>query len=133
MSMELYKQESIIVTLSPKERYQHDLARDDFEYDPAQAKAVDALQEVYESLMEVSAQSEQTKPIWQRIFSKKSKVQYQAVKGLYLWGGVGRGKTYLIDSFFDAIPFENKVRVHFYCFMRRVHDELKAFSGEKIL
>ena len=51
------------------------------------------------------------------------------VRGLYLWGGVGRGKTRLCDLFFDGLPFDDKVRLHFHSFMRRVHAELRG-QGE---
>ena len=53
------------------------------------------------------------------------------VKGLYFWGGVGRGKTYLVDTFFESLPFEQKVRTHFHRFMKRVHEELKTLKGEE--
>jgi cell division protein ZapE len=49
---------------------------------------------------------------------------------LYFWGGVGRGKTYLVDTFFDSLPFEEKMRVHFHRFMHRVHQELKLLAGK---
>ena len=51
--------------------------------------------------------------------------------GLYFWGGVGRGKTYLVDTFFECLPFRRKLRVHFHRFMQRVHAELKELEGEK--
>lgn len=51
--------------------------------------------------------------------------------GLYFWGGVGRGKTYLMDAFHDSLPFERKLRVHFHRFMQRVHRELAELEGEK--
>lgn len=51
--------------------------------------------------------------------------------GLYLWGGVGRGKTFLIDLFFDGLPFAEKRRTHFHRFMREVHAELRAHAGER--
>ncbi len=53
------------------------------------------------------------------------------VKGLYFWGGVGRGKTYLMDNFYESLPFREKMRAHFHRFMRRVHRELKQLAGEK--
>ncbi len=49
---------------------------------------------------------------------------------MYLWGGVGRGKTFLIDLFFDGLPFKEKQRTHFHRFMRDVHARLRAHSGE---
>jgi len=52
------------------------------------------------------------------------------IQGLYMWGGVGRGKTWLMDTFFDSLPGERKLRVHFHRFMHRVHDELKGLTGQ---
>ena len=47
---------------------------------------------------------------------------------IYFWGGVGRGKTYLVDTFYTALPTERKMRVHFHRFMYRVHDELNSLG-----
>ena len=52
------------------------------------------------------------------------------VRGLYCWGGVGRGKTFLMDIFYDSLPFRKKRRLHFYRFMREVHQGLRDFQGE---
>jgi len=52
------------------------------------------------------------------------------VQGLYFWGGVGRGKTYLVDTFYDCLPFENKLRMHFHRFMHRVHSERKQLKDQ---
>jgi len=57
--------------------------------------------------------------------------RYRPVKGLYLWGGVGRGKTYFVDTFFDSLPFNRKLRLHFHGFMNQVHRGLKQNQGEK--
>jgi len=51
--------------------------------------------------------------------------------GLYIWGGVGRGKTYLVDLFFSCLPFDRKVRLHFHHFMNLVHVKLKENTGAK--
>ncbi|MGI2900064.1 cell division protein ZapE [Shewanella algae] len=108
--------------LTPWQHYQQDLTREDFSHDPAQEQAVKALQRVYDEL-----QSPQ-KSGWRNWFSqeKNSKVQ-----GLYLWGGVGRGKTYLMDTFFDALPGEQKLRAHFHRFMHRIHRELDELKGTR--
>jgi cell division protein ZapE len=52
------------------------------------------------------------------------------VKGLYLWGGVGRGKTFLVDLFYDGLPIGQKRRTHFHRFMRGVHEQLRAHAGK---
>ena len=57
--------------------------------------------------------------------------RYSYVRGLYLWGGVGRGKTYLVDKFFDTLPFKEKLRLHFHRFMGRIHEGLKNYQGSK--
>lgn len=52
------------------------------------------------------------------------------VKGIYLWGGVGVGKTFLMDCFFHSLPFKQKLRLHFHHFMQRIHDMLAKHQGE---
>ena len=52
-------------------------------------------------------------------------------RGLYIWGGVGRGKTHLVDTFYDSLALERKLRVHFHRFMQRVHSALTQHSGAK--
>lgn len=60
---------------------------------------------------------------------KPKNTDVKGVPGLYLWGGVGRGKTHLCDLFFDSLPFEDKTRLHFHRFMQQIHDDLKALAG----
>ena len=116
--------------MTPRERYQSDLTRDDFSYDPAQEKAVELLHAMYERLLE--AENPAPKGLSQRLLARfKDKSTVTPVKGLYFWGGVGRGKTYLMDAFYDALPFDRKMRAHFHRFMQRVHKELRELEGEK--
>ncbi|MNZ69113.1 hypothetical protein D3C78_874050 [compost metagenome] len=111
--------------MTPLERYQADLKRPEFFYDAAQENAVKHLQRLYDDLVA----ADQSKPgLFGKLLGKKSQ---GPVKGLYFWGGVGRGKTYLVDTFFDALPFKQKMRTHFHRFMKRVHEEMKTLKGEK--
>ena len=106
--------------LSPLQRYQRDLAGDNFQRDESQAQAVDALQRVYEALIAA--------PPKRRFGS--SRLRWPPVAGLYMWGGVGRGKTYLMDAFFDALPFSRKRRTHFHRFMLDVHARRNRYQGD---
>lgn len=117
--------------LSPLQRYQQDLQRPDFRHDPAQAIAVDHLQTLYEELVaawQTDLQQTGLRGFIKRLTGNPAPVP---IKGLYFWGGVGRGKTYLMDNFYESLPFPQKMRAHFHRFMRRVHAELKKLDGKK--
>ncbi|PPI85979.1 cell division protein ZapE [Marinobacter maroccanus] len=115
-------------TMTPWQRYQKDLERPDFQKDSAQEDAVKRLQSLYDKL--VDAERDRSKPK-AKLLRKLKKGKEEPVKGLYFWGGVGRGKTYLMDTFYESLPFDRKMRVHFHRFMQRVHSELKSLKGEK--
>lgn len=119
-------QESAQMPLTPTERYQTDLNSGVILPDEAQAKAVDALQNVYERL---NQRLSEKKSFLSKLLGKGT--SSEPVTGLYMWGGVGRGKTYLMDSFYEALDFERKSRMHFNRFMQRVHADLTDLSGEK--
>ena len=116
---------------TPLQRYRRDLEQADFSYDPAQEHAVTCLQRLYDEL--VAQPSPSASGLWAGISAKLTRrpVPINNIKGLYFWGGVGRGKTYLMDTFYDTLPFDKKLRAHFHRFMQRVHKELKSLSGEK--
>jgi len=114
--------------MTPLERYQQDLQMPGFERDPAQADAVNHLQALYDAL--VRSEARRRRPI-HRLRRRLKKGMKTPVKGLYFWGGVGRGKTYLMDTFFESLPFERKMRVHFHRFMQRVHRDLTRLKGTK--
>lgn len=113
--------------LTPWERYQSDLRRDDFSHDAAQEAAVRELQSLFERIV---ARHDQDRGLWARAARRLGRNR-EPERGLYFWGGVGRGKTYLMDAFYDCLPFEKKLRVHFHRFMQRVHRELTELEGEK--
>lgn len=112
---------------TPKLRYLQDLERDDFAADSAQKNAIEHLDELYQRLVATAASSNKNNitTFFKRFFGSAKPCQ----QGLYLWGGVGRGKTYLMDSFFETLPLKRKMRVHFHRFMRRVHSDLKDYRG----
>lgn len=103
---------------APAARYAADLARPDVVRDSAQAAVVDQLQRIYDELLATSSRG---------LFKRR----WKSVQGLYLWGGVGRGKTWLMDCFFDALPFEHKRRVHFHRFMQNVHNARKRYQHQR--
>lgn len=118
----------MLATLSPVERYRRDLDDPAFSADPAQAAAVEKLQDLYLRLNRPSAKGSLQR-LRQRLGMARG--PREPVRGLYFWGGVGRGKTYLMDLFYESLPFQQKLRVHFHRFMRGVHQALREQSGTK--
>lgn len=115
---------------TPLDRYKADLTKPDFSYDASQEQAVLALQKLYDELVfepQTAARSLAEK--LSGVFRRDPLTE--PPKGLYFWGGVGRGKTYLMDTFYETLPFERKMRAHFHRFMQRVHKDLTALSGKK--
>ncbi|KAA8730992.1 AFG1 family ATPase [Acinetobacter qingfengensis] len=108
--------------ISPATRYAQALSSGQFSPDPEQAKAVEALDLVWQELIQRYKSSK-------KVFSRFRR--QQTPKGVYMWGGVGRGKTWLMDQFYEAIPFRRKMRMHFHHFMQHVHRELNKLSGQR--
>jgi len=125
---------SFFMIKSPLQRYASDLAAG-YQPDAAQQHAIELLDRLSLQLTEPGAEASWTRAkldtgsLWQRI---RNSLQPLPVipQGLYFWGGVGRGKTYLMDLFFEALPFEQKLRTHFHRFMRSVHKELKTLPEQ---
>lgn len=121
---------------TPFSRYEQDMSLPGFQVDHAQRVAVQRLQRLYDELVARQSICRQ-QSLWSKlrslssIWPLNSKGEAQFIQGVYLWGGVGRGKTYLMDVFFDTLPFENKLRTHFHRFMRRIHGELALLEGEE--
>ena len=117
----------------PYERYRKDLKREDFHHDPAQEQAIRRLQRLYDALLAEPAPAPKKKAgLLARLTNRgKTEETTRPVRGLYLWGGVGRGKTYMVDTFYDALPIKAKERIHFHRFMRKVHTELRELKDQQ--
>ncbi|UJF19091.1 AFG1 family ATPase [Vibrio sp. SS-MA-C1-2] len=117
--------------MTPLQQYQQDLLRDDFYYDAAQENAVKALDKLYQNIINFEPKAENKKFIphlLNSLFLSKKQTD-KIVKGLYLYGGVGQGKTYIVDIFFHSLPTERKLRIHFHRFMLMIHQELNQRQG----
>jgi cell division protein ZapE len=105
------------------ELYQRMLSERGFVSDAAQFRAVERLQRLYEEFTAYKAKRDTA--------LKRLVVHPELPRGVYLWGGVGRGKSFLMDSFFLCVPLVRKRRVHFHHFMRDVHRELATLKGQE--
>lgn len=108
--------------MKPSEKYTALMQQPGFVVDPAQQSSVALLDDLYERIVDAE-------PVlwWQRIFSPRG--TYQPLKGLYFWGGVGRGKTLLMDIFYQSLPDHvARERTHFHSFMNRVHARLNELE-----
>ncbi|MBX2805086.1 MAG: AFG1 family ATPase [Hyphomicrobiales bacterium] len=112
------------------ERYRKMIASDEIASDQAQAVAVEKLQILSNRL---ASYTPPTKTDLFAFFTRKSGA---VPSGLYLFGGVGRGKTMLMDMFFETVPFAKKRRVHFHAFMAEAHERIgearKTNSGDPV-
>lgn len=115
-----------IEIMTPLEKYQADLLHEDFHADLAQENAVRQTQELFDTLLAAGNSNETG--FFEKIRQRFQKDESNFIKGLYFWGGVGRGKTYLIDSFYDSLPFKEKQRIHFHRFMQMVHAQLRSLK-----
>ncbi|HYN13538.1 MAG TPA: cell division protein ZapE [Burkholderiales bacterium] len=101
--------------------YQQSLAKRGFVTDPSQRRAVERLQQLFEDW---SAYKKRRNSALKRLV-----VRPALPKGVYLWGPVGRGKSFLMDAFYLCVPLVRKRRVHFHHFMREIHRELDELKG----
>jgi cell division protein ZapE len=98
------------------------LAARGIEADPAQQIAARRLQKFYDDLLAFKAA--------RRSRLRKLLVNPVLPRGVWFWGGVGRGKSFLMDCFFAAVPYQRKRRVHFHAFMREIHESLRKHRNE---
>ena len=102
--------------------YEAVLAERGFTTDVAQRAAAQRLQQLYYQLLSFKVGRRST---LRRIFSPP-----ELPRGVYFWGGVGRGKSFLMDCFYASVPYVRKRRIHFHAFMQGVHAQLTVFKGE---
>lgn len=114
----------VLPLMDLRQLYAQQLAERGFEPDPVQAVVLDRLEDLRQRLI---AGRETEASIVRRWFSALSgKSASEPERGIYLWGGVGRGKTWMMDLFHQSLPFPERRRRHFHRFMHEVHTELKA-------
>lgn len=109
--------------LSVTDLYRRALQRRGFESDSSQLRAVERLQQLYEEWTDYKARRSTR--------LRRLVVRPALPRGVYLWGGVGRGKSFLMDSFYLCLPLVRKRRVHFHHFMRDVHRELDELKDRE--
>ena len=107
--------------MNVRQYYDHVLAERGYQSDPSQLAAVERLQQAYDAWVGFR---EQRASRLRRLVNRPD-----VPRGVYLWGGVGRGKSFLMDSFYTVVPIVRKTRLHFHEFMRGVHRELDEQKG----
>jgi cell division protein ZapE len=109
-----------------RKRYDAELATQGFSADPAQQQALERLDLLRARL--IRAERDQAATVQKLLRSLRVSKPPAAVRGVYLWGSVGRGKTWLMDLFYQSLPFERRQRSHFHRFMQEVHAGLKRHA-----
>jgi cell division protein ZapE len=107
--------------MTPSEYYQEQCKNGRIIADAEQLIVIEKLESVYTELMI----EQRKRSAWTSIFRHNS-----LIKGIYLWGGVGIGKTFLMDCFYHTLPFKQKLRMHFHQFLQKIHQELTHHQGE---
>jgi cell division protein ZapE len=110
----------------PLQRYLDGVGRGEYQSDESQEVALRLLQKLFDEF--ATPAGPKPSGFLSRLVGKKDTPRL--VKGLYFWGGVGRGKTFLMDLFYEELPMKEKKRLHFHRFMREVHRKLQDFQGE---
>ncbi|MEH0832854.1 cell division protein ZapE [Pectobacterium cacticida] len=121
--------------MTPLALYQQALSVGEYQPDDVQRQTVECLESIYQALCERADNNEGGASgivgKWRHWLGRGKEHSATPVRGLYMWGGVGRGKTWLMDMFFHSLPAGRKTRLHFHRFMLRVHEELNQFQGQE--
>lgn len=107
--------------MKPSKKYETILKQPQFVADAAQKKSLALLDRLYERL--IQHETKGAPNWWRRILFREKPAE--AIRGIYFWGGVGRGKTFLMDIFFQCLPIGKKKRTHFHQFMNEIHQALR--------
>lgn len=108
-------------------RYEREVDSGQLNPDEEQRAVVRLLDTIATELAKRKPWKPEKKGLFSRFFNS-SATEFSGVEGLYLWGGVGRGKTYLCDLFFEQLAFKDKTRLHFHRFMQRIHNDLRELG-----
>jgi len=114
---------------TPRDIYLEQLQSGELKVDQAQDNVIEALQQLHNKL--ATPKAKKISSLHKRLLYWRKTPTPEVLKGLYIWGGVGRGKTWLMDIFYSSLPFAEKQRLHFHRFMRRIHNELAQLKGHK--
>ena len=114
--------------MTPMQAYKAAIKAGEIRPDPEQKKAIRALNDIHATLVDRYALDNTQPGILRKLSSRFFQAEPEYIQGVYFWGGVGRGKTYLIDLFFECLPFDKKMRMHFHRFMQMVHNKLKQLK-----
>ncbi|HEV7801840.1 MAG TPA: AFG1/ZapE family ATPase, partial [Burkholderiales bacterium] len=104
-----------------REWVRHHAQAHGFTLDTSQERALDHYERLYEDLIGL----ERLEASLIRLLARK-----RVVRGLYVWGGVGRGKSFLMDTFFNFAPVRRKQRVHFHRFMQEIQHAMHRRQGQ---
>lgn len=107
-----------------QDSFHEEARKNGFSYDSSQQRLI----EEFVKLDYALCQRRREKSFWQQLKRRFAKETLAPTTGLYIWGGVGRGKTFLMDIFFENLRLKKKVRRHFHRFMQDVHDTLKTLT-----
>jgi cell division protein ZapE len=110
------------------ELYRRELREHGYQSDPAQLVAVAALSQLRQRLIQRHRAADRSLKLLRAVLRRTPR---PPARGLYLWGAVGRGKTWLMDMFYDSLPFAQKRRRHFHRFMQDVHNDLRQHAGHQ--
>ena len=115
------------MSLLPSESYNKKLSGGDILDSPAQELVVKEFDNFYREFLKTYQSSNN---IIVKLLSVIKLYKPYAVRGIYLWGDVVRGKTFLIDLLYDSLPVKHKIRLHYHRFMLRIHNDLKILQEQ---